>query len=350
MTDIIDLRTDFTTRPTPAMVEAMARAAADWPGFGLRDDPHVAKLERAAAEILGKEDALFCPTCAAANQIAINVFCRPGDALVAEATSHILTSEAGAVGALSGLTVRALTGVRGQVPLEAMAAAMDDGDDVQPRTRLVVIENTHVRSGGCVLSSEYMASVRNAAQDRGIPVHLDGSRLFNAAAALGARACQIASFADTVSVSLNKGLAAPLGAILAGPRSVISEAMRVRHRLGGSWRPASIPAAAALVALITMVSRLGEDHARARELAEGLINIPGLKIDPDQVQTNIVLVDLEPEIGNSHSVARRLEKSGVLVLPFGPQRLRLVTSYEVGHAEVARTVDAFASLGERGNA
>src|SRR5690606_21157053 len=153
-------------------------------------------------------------------------------------------------------------------------------------------------------------------------------RLFNAATALGVSACHIASFADTVSVSLNKGLAAPLGAILAGPKSVISEAMRVRHRLGGSWRPAGIPAAAALVALTTMVSRLGEDHARAREFAEGLIHIPGLKIDLDQVQTNIVLVDLEPEMGSSKSVARRLERLGVLVLPFGSQRFRLATSYE----------------------
>ena len=181
----IDLRTDFISRPTRSMVEAMVRAANAAPGFGLRDDPTVAALERRAAEILGKEDALFCPTCTAANQIAINVQTAPGDRVAADATSHIITSEGGAPGALSGVMMQGIPGHRGEMPMDVLAATLDAGDPIQGRTRLVVIENTHVRSGGTVLSLDYMTRVRKEAAARNIRVHLDGSRLFNAAAALG---------------------------------------------------------------------------------------------------------------------------------------------------------------------
>ena len=232
----IDLRTDFISRPTRAMVEAMVRAANAAPGFGLRDDPTVAALERRAAEILGKEDALFCPTCTAANQIAINVQTAPGDRVAADATSHIITSEGGAPGALSGVMMQGIPGHRGEMPMDVLAATLDAGDPTQGRTRLVVIENTHVRSGGTVLSLDYMTRVRKEAAARNIRVHVDGSRLFNAAAALGVNAKALTALADTVAVSLNKGLAAPLGAILAGSRDVIERAVTVRHRWGGSWR------------------------------------------------------------------------------------------------------------------
>lgn len=338
---MIDLRTDFISRPTPAMVEAMVRAAEAPPGFGLRDDPAVAALERRAAEILGKEDALFCPTCMAANQIAINVLTIPGDRVAAEATSHVITSEGGAPGALSGVMMQGLAGHRGEMPMDGLVSALDSGDAVQGRTRLVVIENTHVRSGGTVLSLDYMKRVRNETAARDVKVHLDGSRLFNAAAALGVKARELAALADTVAVSLNKGLAAPLGAVLAGKRDVIEAAVRIRHRLGGSWRPASIPAAAALVALDTMIDRIGDDHRHARDLAERLAALDGLSIDLDQVQTNIILVDLEDRLGTSKALAARLSEGGVLALPFGERRLRLVTWYEIGPSEIERAVEVF---------
>jgi threonine aldolase len=338
---MIDLRTDFISRPTAAMIEAMTRAAQAAPGFGLRDDPVVAALERRAAELLGKEDALFCATCSAANQIAINVQTNPADRVAAEATAHVITSEGGAPGALSGVMMHGIPGERGQMPMDALTTVLDTGDGVQGRTRLVVIENTHVRTGGTVLPLDYMSRVRKEASARNIAVHLDGSRLFNAAAALGVNAKALTALADTVAVSLNKGLGAPLGAILAGSRETIENAVVARHRFGGSWRPANIPAAAALVALDTMVERIGEDHVHARDLATRLSGIDGLTVDLTQVQTNIVLVDLAERLGKAEDFARRLAEHGVLALPFGPCRLRLVTWHEIGKAEVGRAVEAF---------
>jgi threonine aldolase len=337
----VDLRTDFISRPTPAMIDAMVRAAQTPPGFGLRDDPFVAALERRAADILGKEDALFCPTCTAANQIAINLSTVPGDRVVADATAHIITSEGGAPGALSGVMMQGLASHRGEMPLDALLAALDGGDSVQGRTRLAVIENTHVRSGGTVLPLDYMKRVRQETAARGILLHLDGSRLFNAAAALGVNVNALSALADTVAVSLNKGLGAPLGAILAGSREAIEKAVTVRHRWGGSWRPANIPAAAALVALDTMIDRIGEDHRNARDLATRLAALDSLSVDLTQVQTNIVLVDLAESLGIAEAFAAHLSERGVLALPFGPRRLRLVAWHEIGAAEIDRAVAAF---------
>jgi threonine aldolase len=334
----VDLRTDFISRPTPAMIDAMVRAAETPPGFGLRDDPTVAALERRAADLLGKEDALFCPTCTAANQIAIAVQTSPGDRVVADATAHIITSEGGAPAALSGVMMQGLAGHRGEMPMDALIATLDA---VQGRTRLAVIENTHVRSGGTVLSLDYMRRVRDETAARDIRLHLDGSRLFNAATALGVSATTLTALADTVSLSLNKGLGAPLGAILAGSRATIEKAVTIRHRWGGSWRPANIPAAAGLVALDTMVERIGEDHRTAHDLATRLAALEGLTIDLTQVQTNIVLVDLAGHLGTAEAFAARLSEHGVLALPFGAQRLRLVAWHEIGAAEIDRAVAAF---------
>jgi len=338
---VVDLRTDFISRPTPAMIDAMMRAAQAAPGFGLRDDPIVAALERRAAELLGKEDALFCATCSAANQIAINVQTNPADRVAAEATSHIITSEGGAPGALSGVMMHGIPGERGQMPMDALTTVLDTGDGMQGRTSLVVIENTHVRTGGTVLSLDYMSRVRKEASARSIKVHLDGSRLFNAATALGVNAKTLTALADTVAVSMNKGLGAPLGAILAGSRETIEKAVVARHRFGGSWRPANIPAAAALVAFDTMVDRIGDDHRMAQHLASKLAKIEGLTIDPTQVQTNIVLVDLAERLGKAENFAARLSEHDVLALPFGPRRLRLVMWHEIGTKEIDDAVAAF---------
>lgn len=337
----IDLRTDFISTPTDEMIDAMTRAARQPPAFGLRDDPIVAELEALAASMLGKEDALFCATCAAANQIAIHLHCRPGESIVVEAGAHIVTSEAGAHAALSGAAIRPLPAHPAQPGPRELESAFAPAAPQQSRSALLWLENTHVGTGGTVLSLEFMDRMIGTARRGGAHAHLDGSRIFNAAAALGVPAARLARDVDSVSVSLNKGLGAPMGAVLAGSRALIGEATRVRQMFGGGWRPAHIPAAAALVGLRTMVDRIGDDHLRAREVAAGLANIAGLRIDAAQVQTNIVFVGLAAGGPDAAALVERLRERGVLAMPLGADRLRLVLWHGIGPNEVRRAIDAF---------
>lgn len=338
---MIDLRSDFLARPTQPMVRAMMEAAERRGGFGLREDPEVQALEALAAELTGKEDALFCPTCTQANQIAIHLACRPGSALVAEENAHVIVSEGGAPAALSGVWCRGVRGQHGVPELAAVEEALAVGDHQRPAAGLLVLENTHVRAGGSVLDVETSHRLAQAARARGVPVHLDGSRIFNAAAALRVPVAALTGCADTVAFSLNKGLAAPLGAILAGRRDLIEEAVRVRQMFGGGWRPAGIPAAAARVALQTMPQRLESDHLLARRLAQDLVAVEGVTLAQPQVWSNLVLLDLHMRLGSAEGFAQRVAGQGVLVLPFGPQRLRLAVHYEVTEREVPRIVAAF---------
>ena len=232
----IDLRSDFAARPTKAMIEAMVRAAEMPSGFGLREDPTVVRLEALAAEILGKEDALFVPTCMMANQIAIHVCCRPGDVFLTEAEAHVVTSESAAASVLSGAMPRCVAAVNGAFDLDDLVAALKPGDTQRPAAALVLQENTHVRSGGRDVAFEHMQAIAEMARAQGVPVHLDGARIFNAATALGRPASDLAQLAETVSFNLNKGLCAPLGAILAGTSDFVNDAVRVRQMFGGGWR------------------------------------------------------------------------------------------------------------------
>lgn len=322
----IDLRSDFIARPTPDMVEAMARAALLPCGFGPREDETVSRLEALAAATLGKEDALFVPTCMMANQIAIHLRCRPGDVFVTEGDAHVVTSESAAASALSGAMPRIIPAVNGALELPALAAALDAGDAQRARPALVVLENTHVRSGGRCVSLGHMHSVGDLAAAKNVPVHLDGARIFNAAAALGCPARDLAAYAETVSFNLNKGLGAPLGAILAGPAGLIAEAVRVRQMFGGGWRPAGIPAAAGIIALETMIDRLADDHANARRLAEELAAMAGIDSDPAATETNIVLA--RPTTMTPETLTAGLARLEVLVLPFAGG-VRLVTHHEI---------------------
>jgi threonine aldolase len=335
---MIDLRSDFTARPTAEMVEAMVRAAKTPGGFGLREDPTVARLEALAAEKLGKEDALFVPTCMMANQIAIHVHCRPGDLFLTEAEAHVVTSESAAASALSGAMPRFVAAVNGALDRDDVAAALGPDDAQRGRVALVMQENTHVRSGGRVVAFERMDAVSELARAQSVPVHLDGARIFNAATALGRPASDLAALADTVSFNLNKGLCAPLGAILAGARDFVTHAVRVRQMFGGGWRPAGIPAAAGIVALQCMVRRLGDDHAQARRLAEKLATVDGIMVDPASTETNIVLV--RPTTMSPEALSAALAKRGVLVLPFGPC-VRLVIHREINENAVEETRNAF---------
>ena len=342
---VVDLRTDAISRPTEAMIEAMVAAARSPSGFGLTADPTVCRLEELAADKLGKESALFCPTCTLCNQIAVHIFCRPGESFVAEAMSHVIVAESGAVAAMSGAMPVPVPGRCGVPDIADLERAVRKGDEQRSRTALIVTENTHVYSGGAVMPLAAMRRIHDFAQERALPVHLDGARLFNAAAFLGVTGREVAHHADSVALSLNKGLAAPLGAILAGDRDFIREAVRVRSMFGGGWRPASIPAAAAIVALETMIDRMADDHRTAKRLAEGLAACPGVEVEG--VETNIVLAHFDRSIVSTDDLIRGLEETDILVLEISVgsrNTLRLVTHHEIGADEADRTVDAVAAI------
>ena len=334
---MIDMRSDFVSRPTEEMIRAMAAEAAEAPAFGLREDPMQRRLEARAAEMLGKEDALFCPTCTVANQIAIRLFCQPGQTVVARDDAHVATTEAPSA-ALTNVKFRLIPGQGARMAPEDVAASTRPGDV------LLVLENTHVRSGGRVMPIAEMVALQGVARANGLRVHLDGSRIFNAASSLGVPASVLAANADTVAVSLNKGLAAPMGAVLAGSREAIEQAVHIRTQFGAAWRPANIPAAAALVALNTMVDRLEQDHGNARTLAQELGSLDGVTVDPAQVESNIVLIRLSKAEQSIAAFLSALEKQGVLGLAFGPDVIRLAVWWGIGAAEVARTVSAFAAV------
>jgi threonine aldolase len=348
MSGIVDLRSDLLSRPTEAMIEAMRKAAADPPGFGLREDPWVRRLEGVAADILGKEDALFCPTCTLCNQIAINVSCAAGDSLICEAECHIVTSEGGGPAAISGVMVHAVKAEAGLLFSQAVSAALQSGGgNGRSRTALVVLENTHTRSGGRTFSEESMAEIRAMTEAVGVPVHLDGARLFNAAAHLGAEAAALTRHVDSVAISLNKGLGAPVGAVLAGERAFIEKAIAVRQRLGGGWRPAGVPAAAGVVALTEMVGRLAEDHGRAQRLGEHVRGLAGLTLISDPVETNLVLVGFSEPLGDSEAALRFLEARGIRALAYG-EMLRFAVYKDVSDDDIGRIAEALGAFAETG--
>jgi threonine aldolase len=343
----IDLRSDFLTRPTPAMLRAMAEAAEAPAAFGLREDPWQRRLEERTAALLGTEDALLFPTCTMANEAAIMLWARPGDAVLCHADAHIVGSEAGAPAALAGVTLRPLPGEHGAPPPELWAVAAAPPRDAQrSRAALFVLEQTHNRASGHALPLSHTDAVATAARAVGARLHLDGARLFNAAIALGETPSRLAQGADSVAVSLNKGLGAPQGAMLAGPAAFIAEALRIRQMLGGGIRPSGMIAAAGLVALEGW-SHLADDHRRAALLADGVGGIRGITPLIPPTPTNIVVLRLDPCIGGAEVVVRELAAEGVLALPFGPDLLRLVTWRAVTDADVTRAIGALARVLDR---
>jgi threonine aldolase len=318
------------------MWDAMRSAELGWASYG--EDPSVNELQKRMADLLGKESALWVPTCGMANLVALLTIAPRGSTVVLEASSHVLTSEAMGIEAIGGLDPRSLWAADGRLdPVEVEELILETG------AAMLVLENTHTRAGGTVLTPELTAELAAAAQRHGAYVHLDGARLFNAAVALGIPPAELAARANTVAVSLNKGLCAPMGAVLAGRVQVIELAHRTLRRLGGaSVHKAGIAAAAALVALDTLVERLGDDHRRARELAALLNEIPGLEVKPAEIETNIVLVDvggagLEPE-----AFLALLAERGVLGMERDTSRVRFVTHRLIGDAEISRAAEAVA--------
>lgn len=340
---MIDLRSDTVTRPTPAMRAAMAAADVGDDVFG--EDPTVNELQRRAAERLGKEAALFVPSGTMGNQIAIACHTSPGDEVVCEARSHVMDYEMAGMARLSGVMPRPVPGRDGgRLAWEDVRAAIRPRTTYNAGTGLVAIENSHNLAGGTVLPLDTMREIADGARGVGLPVHLDGARIFNAALALGCDASDVAAPADSVMFCLSKGLGAPVGSILAGTQAFIDRAWIVRKTFGGGMRQVGILAAAGLVALDTMTQRLGEDHANARAVAIALAAIPGVILDPESVQTNIVIFELEEAAIDAPAVVEGLNARGVLAIAFSQRKIRLVTHNDVSRSDCETAVGAIREI------
>ena len=321
------------------MREAMA--AAEVGDDVYVEDPTVNELQRRAAEMLGKEAAIFVPSGTMGNQIAIALHTKRGDEVICEARSHILDWEMGAMAALSGVIPRAVPGRDGgRLAWEDVRAAIRKKTLHNARTGLVALENSHNMAGGTVLPIETAREIAAGAREHGLPVHLDGARVFNAAVALGRPVAEVVEPFDTVMFCLSKGLAAPVGSLLVGSKELIERAWLVRKMFGGGMRQVGVLAAAGLVALERMTARLAEDHANARLIAEGVVGVDGVAIDPETVQTNIVIFDLEPPAIDADELSRQLKARGVLANSVAPRRFRMVTHPDVTRDECAAAVEA----------
>jgi threonine aldolase len=304
------------------------------------EDPTVNRLEAKVADLLGKEAALFVPSGTMSNQIGVRVHTQPGDELICESTCHIYNNEAGGAAALSGVTCRTLEGDYGVLDLCQLADKIRPVEDAhQVRTRLVCLENTHNRGGGRVYPLDKIEAISAWARGHGLALHLDGARLWNAVVASGIGARQWARHFDTVSVCFSKGLGAPVGSALAGPRELISRARRIRKLFGGGMRQAGVLAAAALFALDHHIDRLADDHRHARILAQAIADTPGLRLDPPQVETNLVWFEVDPELGTAWEVAAALKERGVLVHASGRHTLRACTHLDVSAAQTERAAE-----------
>src|SRR5215212_2917541 len=333
----IDLRSDTVTLPTPEMYAAMATAPLG--DDVMREDPTVQRLEQAAAARLGKEAALLVPTGTMANLAAVMAHTRRGDEVILEAEAHIFYYEAAGLSVAGGVMPRTLSGQLGALDPDAVSAAIRADDVHFPRTGLVCLENTHNRAGGTVISLAQTRAVCAVAHAAGVPVHVDGARIFNAALAFGVDAAALVADADSVSFCLSKSLSAPVGSLIVGTDDFIARARRVRKMLGGGMRQAGVIAAAGLVALEQGVERLAEDHANARRLGERLAAVPGVAVDLATVQTNMVRLSVEPSGLEAPEFVARLRARGVLAGARDRWTIRLVTHRHIGAADVDAAVE-----------
>jgi threonine aldolase len=328
---ILDFRSDTVTRPTAAMRAAMAQAEVGDDVFD--EDPTVHALQERIAAMLGKEAAVYVPSGSMSNQIGVRVHCHPGDEFICEAGCHIYNYEQGAYAQLSGVACRTVEGHNGVLQLEQLTGLIRRSDEHLVRTRLVCLENTHNRGGGQIQPYDVVESICAWAHDNGLVTHLDGARLFNAVVASGVEAARWARHFDTVSVCFSKGLGAPVGSALAGPVELIKLARRHRKLFGGGMRQAGVIAAAALYALDHHVDRLAEDHAHARLLAKTVRATPGLSLLAKDVDTNIVIFQLDSALGNAPDFCTRLKQRGLLMLAISEHQVRAVTHLDVDEAD-----------------
>ena len=338
---IVDLRSDTVTWPTEAMRKAMAEAQVGDDVYG--EDPTVNLLQEMGAAMVGKEAGLFVASGTMGNLVAMLAHCGRGEEVILGNKAHTFLYEAGGISALGGLhSCQLINHSDGTLDLDDIRAAIRPDEAHHPVTRLIALENTHNRCGGVSLTANYTRAVSNLAKECGLLLHMDGARIFNAAAAQGVPARVLAEPADSVTFCLSKGLCAPVGSVLCGSKAFIRQAHRTRKQLGGGMRQAGILAAAGIVALETMVDRLVDDHARAKRLAKGLQGISGLELDPGTPYTNMIFTGISEQIPqDTREIVTRLAELGVRVGVTGKRRLRLVLHYWIDDAGVEKTIQAF---------
>lgn len=336
---IIDLRSDTVTLPTPAMREAMYRAEVGDDVF--REDPTVNRLEEMSAERVGKEAALFVVSGTMANLVSLLTHCGRGDEVIVGNMAHTFTSEVGGSSALGGIHVHTVPNQPdGTMRPEDVENAIREKDIHRPRSRLICLENTHNRCGGAVLTPEYTDTISAISRKHGLALHLDGARIFNAAVALGVDVRELTRNADSVAFCFSKGLSAPVGSAICGSKDFIEEARRNRKIVGGGMRQAGILAAAAIVALEKMVDRLADDHRNAQRLAEGLAEIPGLRLSQERVQTNILYFELTDGQISPEEFMARLEAEGVRLIRVKGRQFRAVTHYGIEAEDIETALAA----------
>lgn len=337
---MIDLRSDTVTKPTPAMRRAMMEAEVGDDVYG--EDPTVNHLERRAAEIAGKEAALFVPTGTMGNTIAVKLLTEHGQEVICDSRAHLLDYELSMVAWFSGCVIRAIQTEDGILSWEQVRRHIRPLSPYSAPTGLVVVENTHNMAGGTLYSMSAIHEICEGARERGLKVHMDGARIFNAAAALGMPVREIAAPAETLMFCLSKGLGAPAGSVLAGPANLIAKGRLYRKRLGGGMRQVGVLAAAGLVALEETPKRLHEDHCNAKFLGEGLARIPGIAIDPRKVVTNIAVFDVSGTGIAPAEISARLKQRGVLINYINERQMRAVTHYDVDREACTQALAALA--------
>ena len=342
MSHVIDLRSDTVTKPTPGMYEAMISAELGDDMAG--EDPTVNRLEAYAADLLGKEAAVLCTSGTQSNQLGLRCHCAPGDELLIHETGHVANFEGGAPAAVSGISCRLLPGDRGMLDVGTLDAAWRPQTQHHPRTRLLCVEDTTNMGGGAAWPLDRLREVSGWARAKGLAVHLDGARLFNAAVARGDRVRDIADCCDTISVCFSKGLGCPFGSVLVGSVEQVGKARRARKLFGGALRQAGVIAGAAIYALEHHVDRLAEDHANARLFADRTAELDAIRVRPDEVETNIVFFEVGPAWGTAADLSRGLSAAGVRINPVGRQRLRAVTHLDVTRDDVLAAAEAIAGV------
>jgi len=339
---IIDLRSDTVTKPSKEMRRAMATAKVGDDVFG--DDPTVNLLQEKVADMLEKEATLFVPSGTMANLIAILTHTNPGDEVIMEKESHTFNYEVGGAAALAGVQINPLIGDRGILEQEQVEEAIRMPNVHIPQTKLICIENTHNRGCGAIYPMKKIRTISQLAEERKLKMHLDGARLFNACVATGFAVKEYAKYFDSLTFCFSKGLGAPVGSILAGSKEFIKKAHRYRKMLGGGMRQVGILAAAAIYALDNNVKRLAEDHLHAKMLANALAKMDGFQVNPDHVETNIVVFDVSNSGMSVNQAVEKMEEKGVLLVPFGATLVRAVTSLAVSREDIEKAIEVFSRV------
>ncbi|WP_454063073.1 low-specificity L-threonine aldolase [Candidatus Nitrospira salsa] len=337
---MIDLRSDTVTKPSPEMREAMAHADVGDDVYG--EDPTVNRLEQMAAELLGKDAGLFVPSGVMGNQLSIRLHTRPGDEVIVESSSHIIRYEGGSASSLSGVQLTCISGMRGILAAEDVKAVIRQPDIHTPPTTLLCLEQTHNCGGGTVYPLSTIHELTDVARSNGLALHLDGARLFNAVAATGISAADYASPFDTVSFCLSKALGAPVGSLIVSDDTRIAKLRRLRKMFGGGMRQAGILAAAGIYALEHHVARLTEDHQHAKRLSHLLSKIHGVQCSPDDVETNMVLFQVDGKLGTTDELLSHCREAGVLLNSVGDRSFRVVTHLDVSAEDIESAGRMFA--------